>query len=544
VNYSVDVPNLRWWMEIGDTEQFVAEAREGDLGQGPIVPGVEFTWSSSNPSVLSIDPQSGVAIAQSRGIATVEVCSGSCTAWDLTVINQIAGVAVTPDSVSLLPYDRFNLAAVLVDAEGQPIVDIDNPLYWGFFEQMTWTTGDPDVAVLGDPEYPEAPSLVVGVGAGTTQVTARYMDFSDIATVAVMLLDFTRVSAGGRHTCALTEAGEPYCWGNGFFQPDPEAWHWSPAFVPQGTDEPLNLVSLASGDWHVCSLAVGGAAYCWGGNSSGVLGTGDATQPTVPVPVAGNRQYTTIAAGDAHTCAIEVGGQLFCWGSNGYGQLGITSTETCGGVGKGGSSPSPCSRVPTAVAGYPTFTALAAGFRRTCGLVADGSAFCWGSADGSPDTVRVPGGHKFAALTSGHSLECGLTDAGEAYCWGYNGSGLGDGATTESDTPVLVAGGHAFAQISAGLEFSSTSGACGVTTAGELYCWGWGASFIGVAAPTPTRIGSTVTWVSVSVGGQHACGMATDGVAYCWGGNYHGAAGVPGERTVSEPERVVGQIEP
>src|SRR5688572_31916451 len=46
-------------------------------------------------------------------------------------------------------------------------------------------------------------------------------------------------------------------------------------------------------------------------------------------------------------------------------------------------------------------------------------------------------------------------------------SELGNGTTTSSTVPVLVSGGLSFASISPGRAFT-----CGMTTAGQAYCWG------------------------------------------------------------------------
>jgi alpha-tubulin suppressor-like RCC1 family protein len=55
-----------------------------------------------------------------------------------------------------------------------------------------------------------------------------------------------------------------------------------------------------------------------------------------------------------------------------------------------------------------------------------------------------------------------------AYCWGNNGVGqLGDGTDISRLTPVAVAGGLFFRQVSAG-DFQT----CGKTTASVAYCWG------------------------------------------------------------------------
>src|SRR5207248_1426185 len=82
--------------------------------------------------------------------------------------------------------------------------------------------------------------------------------------------------------------------------------------------------------------------------------------------------------------------------------------------------------------------------------------------------LPVTTGLTFAPVSARGCAACGVTTAGAAYCWGYNGLGeLGDGTTTNSATPVAVSGGLTFAAVSAGLYHT-----CGVTTVGAAYCWG------------------------------------------------------------------------
>ena len=86
-----------------------------------------------------------------------------------------------------------------------------------------------------------------------------------------------------------------------------------------------------------------------------------------------------------------------------------------------------------------------------CGLVVDGSAFCWGEGDygrlggGTIETayspVAVLGGLHFSSITAGGEHTCATSLDGLAYCWGANYSGqLGQFSTTYSAVPLKVIG--------------------------------------------------------------------------------------------------------
>ncbi len=85
-----------------------------------------------------------------------------------------------------------------------------------------------------------------------------------------------------------------------------------------------------------------------------------------------------------------------------------------------------------------------------------------------PRTDRTTSTRRCGYFEGGHT--CGLTSAGEAFCWGDNDVGaIGDGTTGGRRMPVAVAGGHRFASISAGLRHT-----CGRRMDGTVYCWGSG----------------------------------------------------------------------
>jgi len=79
------------------------------------------------------------------------------------------------------------------------------------------------------------------------------------------------------------------------------------------------------------------------------------------------------------------------------------------------------------------------------------------------------GGFHFDLLALGGSHTCGLVAGGVAYCWGSNfGGQLGEGSTTDASGPKAVGGGLTFKAIAAGIDNYT----CGITTTGVAYCWG------------------------------------------------------------------------
>ena len=290
-------------------------------------------------------------------------------------------------------------------------------------------------------------------------------------------LVFTQIDASHDHTCAITTSNDAYCWGSSY---DGALGNRN---VPS-TAEPvpveggLKFKALALGYNHTCGLTTNGAGYCWGDNGGGELGQ-DTTVFTslVPILVAGGRTYSAITAGDFHACAIAVGGAAYCWGSNTFGALGT-----------GDSSGHP---TPTPVAGGHVFKAIDGGNVHTCGLTTDGDVFCWGSGwlgqigNGShsdqPAPVKVSGDRKYTAVSVGANHSCALAVTGTLYCWGGDGASQLGGTASETciygpgptdnfpciSTPIVAAGGKQFRALSAG-SFHT----CAVATSGGAYCWG------------------------------------------------------------------------
>jgi alpha-tubulin suppressor-like RCC1 family protein len=177
------------------------------------------------------------------------------------------------------------------------------------------------------------------------------------------------ISTGGRGTCALTTSGAVFCWG---------ANTWGGVGDGVATTTPRTLATqvygltsgvtaIASGEHHSCALTDQGVILCWGDDYYYQLGDPAQVTRFAPVQVDGlSGPQTAITAGTYDTCSVSSAGAAYCWGFNIAGQLG-TGLPFANGV-----PPSPVLHLS-----YPV-TELAAGTLDTCALVTTGAVYCWG----------------------------------------------------------------------------------------------------------------------------------------------------------------------
>ncbi len=437
-------PDTAWLDALGDTTRFHAEARDAN---GNLISGTSWTWSVSAASVGRVD-RTGLATALDPGSASITVTSAERTAEATLVVSPL------------------KFASIAAGGEHGCAITTTGAAY-------CWGRGDHGQLGQGPNSSGESCSYVGG--GGTWLCESRPW------RVASGTIRFSSIVLGGYSSCALAEDRRAYCWGRNMLGALGIGHEQSPVTSPTPVAGQHVFTSLALRSGGACATTDAGATYCWGDARYGQLGigeenTGETCQGTVaipcrtqPVPISGSVQFRQLSSGGRgalHTCGVSDTGTAYCWGINEYIELGTTTTEIC-------SRNTPCSTLPVPVDGGLTFELVVAGVFDTCGLVDDGTAYCWGSNLSAgfwsqPEPVAVPGGFRFASLTKGGGHTCGLTTGGDVYCWGQGNYGQrGDGTTSNASEPVPVSGGLKFASVDAGA-FST----CGVTIQGIAYCWG------------------------------------------------------------------------
>lgn len=316
--------------------------------------------------------------------------------------------------------------------------------------------------------------------------------------VAIDGIRFVALTAFGRTVCGVTDSGAGYCWG-----PNTDG-QLGTGSADAGSKMPAKLkgnvvfASIAAGNPTSCGLTSDGIAYCWGENGYGEVGNGVASTADVlePTAVSGNLTFTSISVQRGFTCGVAKDGAAYCWGSNTDGQLG-TGKPISGQT-------TDLSKVPVKVVGGHTFKSITTGQFFACGLTTGGAAYCWGRGDyrlgdgsdkSSSTPVAVKGGNVFTQLDAGRDFVCGITPDHTALCWGSNSAGqLGNGPGTPSDlsrAPIPVTGGHTFVEISA----ADGEHTCAITLdRASVYCWGANAvGQLGNGSPTGSNTSRSPT---------------------------------------------------
>jgi alpha-tubulin suppressor-like RCC1 family protein len=379
-----------------------------------------------------------------------------------------------------------------------------------------------------------------------------------------VLEDGVAIAAGDAHACALVRSGHVLCWGdNRYGQVGGGTRH---SFVPAPTTvrDLKDAVAVALGDTSSCALTKAGEAFCWGDNVAGQLGDGTMRARRAAVRVMGVDDATALYVGGRHACARSRSGALSCWGSGTHGELldggaedralAATATVAAGELALGAGFSCVHTAGELRCIGGPVErplplddgALLAAGSQHVCSAVGErvscvgyggdgqlGQAGATGSRHPMPARVARVQAQRLSA-TEHHT--CASTARGRV-CWG-EGNGHASAWAPKMDVPAGIPG--TLTDLARG-----DMHACALNDAGRVWCWGEGSLGQlgnGDVAETkrPTRVRGIPQVIQLGVGAFHTCVRDDRGEVWCWGNQVRGELGPQARRPSARPVRVVG----
>jgi alpha-tubulin suppressor-like RCC1 family protein len=263
----------------------------------------------------------------------------------------------------------------------------------------------------------------LGEGPGTADQTSPAQE-STLAT------DWAQVDASGgwsgAHACAVKTGGQLYCWGS-----DDNGQLGNGATA--GDQQDPGQESTAATDWsqvstgyyHTCAIKTDGSLFCWGVDDDGQLGNGatagDQISPSQESTAA--TDWAQISAGSDHSCAIKTDGTLWCWGDDTDGELGNGATA--------GDQISPSQESTLAT----DWAQVSAGQNFTCAVKVDRSLWCWGNDGGNnwygnlgngpaitgdqiSPSQEITAATDWVSVTAAGQHACAVKTDGTLWCWG------------------------------------------------------------------------------------------------------------------------------
>ena len=340
----------------------------GQAGGRPGVPLVAVPALVDGLPPSAGDPVVQIAVGLVNG-ACARTKQGHIYCWGNNLFGQI-GNGIDLDAGQPAPVYRPALVAgisnaryVAVGVQSACAIDANG----GATSIKCW--GNRASGALGDGNTSgssSSPVTVVSAGGGT---------FPPAGATAVSL------TAGAFYACALLNDGTSYCWGRNF-SGELGTGGGSGTYANPVLQTVLpNAASLVAGFSTTCGLAASDkAVWCWGDNTTGTIGDGDA----------GGRVYegyappgmiATSVGLDSATCAL-VNGKIWCWGDNTFGVAG------------GAPGSAPFLTPQKIVEPFGNYDSVSVAFHHACVLQrSTGTVKCWGlNAGGLGNATASPDG--------------------------------------------------------------------------------------------------------------------------------------------------------
>lgn len=430
---------------------------------------------------------------------------------------------------------------------------------------VKWESGDHSIIRISRDTTDSLRAEVTAQGVGTAEITATVTPGKGVTDTVLRYSvqvheRWIAVSVGRNFTCGLNVESTAYCWDS----------HLQPSRVP-GLFE-FTAKNLEVGHMTACVVVLDKVPYCWGQNSLGEIGNGDAVRHPIPIEGAIGRAPEadlTLSAGGTFFCGtFRKGGFLNpyfiqCWGNAAFFQLGVPRPGP-GIVCVFNRMDYPCRKELKLDASDLRISpfhaaALDAGENHACAIEGDtvpGPLYCWGAAAtgqlGLRNDTLIP-----CPDRDKQDLRCGRPSRMES-ALRFLSVSAGWDIFIPNRPPDP---GSKQAQDTTGTTWLTEGHTCAVAMDSTAYCWGknddgqLGAPSDSSCArvvrrqsremarsvrcrATPQPVAVSARFGAVSAGSEHTCGITSEGLVYCWGSNAGGQLGDGNSRSRSTPARI------
>lgn len=368
-----------------------------------------------------------------------------------------------------------------------------------------------------------------------------------------------KVGLGRFTSCVTTTGGEIWCWGLNDYRQQA-----SNAFSVTGTPTKIAAIGgaqkIIGGEIHTCGV-FGTEVKCWGHNSEGSLGNGNANYlQTDPVTFISG-PATDVNAGYHFTCVLLANKEVACAGLNEDGRIGssggnaatprIVQVANPAAADAGADADPDAGPPPPALVPFDAVDRLGVGRIHSCAVHGGGKVSCWGSPwDGRlgigtgtfrTNPVQVGSIANATDVASGFDHSCAILADGSVRCWGANYAGQlsgGGGSGPSLRTPNL--NGKTAKAITAGGAHT-----CVIQNDDTVACWGRGregqlGNGLRVDANQPVAVMGLAGVTSLDAEEARTCAITSDGSVYCWGDNSLGGLGDGTVMQTGTPGAVAG----
>ncbi len=326
------------------------------------------------------------------------------------------------------------------------------------------------------------------------------------------------LSAGARHSIAITEDGTLFTWGNNEMGQLGIGSESTSELSPKQANTTVKFKQVAAGFY--CSMAISkeGMLYGWGQNNVGQLTNGNREDVFTPEAIGTDTDWKMVYPSNTHVLALKTDGTLWGWGHNYDGPLGNLAAVRDNAI--------------MQISTDTNWESISAARRSTYGLKTDGTIWSWGdnwegqlgngsSKDSNFVPTKIGTATNWASISGAEGHVLALKTDGTLWAWGYNGSGeLGNGTQTPSLIPIQIGNDNDWA-------FINAEGSYSIAIKKNGTIWAWGLAYTGTLGNNtnegmlfvPTQIGSASDWKSVTCGFSHVLALKTDGTLWAWGTN-------------------------